>query len=62
MQAGMAYLSEDRKNKACSGQDDHRNFIAPICQISPSLDPRDVLNRLTAQYTQQLDVRTPSLG
>jgi ribose transport system ATP-binding protein len=64
MQAGMAYLSEDRKNEGLFlDKTITENFMAPnLHQISPGGWIRwDLLNRLTAQYTQQLDVRTPSL-
>jgi ribose transport system ATP-binding protein len=64
MQAGMAYLSEDRKNEGLFlDKNITENFMAPnLRQISPGGWIRwDLLNRLTSQYTRQLDVRTPSL-
>lgn len=65
MQAGMAYLSEDRKNEGLFlDKTITENFLAPnLGQVTPGgWLSWDILNRLTAQYTQQLDVRTPSLS
>jgi ABC-type sugar transport system ATPase subunit len=65
MQAGMAYLSEDRKNEGLFlDKNIAENFLAPnLDQVTPGGWLRwDILNRLATQYTKQLDVRTPSLG
>ena len=64
MKAGMAYLSEDRKNEGLFlDKTITENFLAPnLQQVSPGGWLRwDALAKLTAHYTQQLDVRTPSL-
>jgi len=64
MEAGMAYLSEDRKNEGLFlDKTIMENFLAPnLSQVAPGGWLRwDILHRLTGQYTKQLDVRTPSL-
>jgi ribose transport system ATP-binding protein len=64
MKAGMAYLSEDRKNEGLFlDKTITENFLAPnLEQVSPGGWLRwPVLNKLTSQYVKQLDVRTPSL-
>jgi ABC-type sugar transport system ATPase subunit len=65
MEAGMAYLSEDRKNEGLFlDKTISENFLAPnLSQVAPSGWLRwDILQRLSLQYTRQLDVRTPSLS
>ena len=64
MKAGMAYLSEDRKNEGLFLEKTiTENFLAPnLQQVSPGGWLRwDALNKLALRYTQQLDVKTPSL-
>jgi ABC-type sugar transport system ATPase subunit len=65
MQAGMAYLSEDRKNEGLFlDKTIMENFLAPnLDQVTPGGWLNwNILRRMTTQYTQQLDVRTPSLN
>jgi len=65
MRAGMAYLSEDRKNEGLFlDKNIAENFLAPnLRQVTPGgWLSWDRLNRITTQYTRQLDVRTPSLS
>jgi ABC-type sugar transport system ATPase subunit len=65
MKAGMAYLSEDRKNEGLFlDKSITENYLAPnLDQVAPGGWLRwDILRRLTTQYTRQLDVRTPSLS
>jgi ABC-type sugar transport system ATPase subunit len=64
MKAGMAYLSEDRKNEGLFlDKTITENFLAPnLQQVSPGGWLRwDALNKLALHYTKQLDVKTPSL-
>lgn len=64
MSAGMAYLSEDRKNEGLFlDKNITENFLAPnLVQVSPGGWLRwDALNKLATHYTRQLDVKTPSL-
>jgi ribose transport system ATP-binding protein len=64
MKAGMAYLSEDRKNEGLFlDKTITENFLAPnLQQVSPGGWLRwDALNKLALQYTRQLEVKTPSL-
>ena len=65
MKAGMAYLSEDRKNEGLFLDETiTKNFLAPnLDQVTPGgWLSWNLLRRMTTQYTQQLDVRTPSLN
>jgi ribose transport system ATP-binding protein len=65
MKAGMAYLSEDRKNEGLFLDETiTKNFLAPnLEQVTPGGWLNwNLLRRMTTQYTQQLDVRTPSLN
>ena len=65
MKAGMAYLSEDRKNEGLFlDRTITENFLAPnLEQATPGgWLSWNILRRMTTQYTQQLDVRTPSLN
>ena len=64
MKAGLAYLSEDRKNEGLFlDKTIMENFLAPnLDQVAPGGWLQwNILQRITTQYTQQLDVRTPSL-
>lgn len=64
MKAGMAYLSEDRKNEGLFlDKSITENFLAPnLEQVSPGGWLRwPLLANLASKYTKQLDVRTPSL-
>ncbi len=64
MKAGMAYLSEDRKNEGLFlDKSITENFLAPnLEQVSPGGWLRwPMLTKLTSQYVAQLDVRTPSV-
>ncbi|HEX9117413.1 MAG TPA: sugar ABC transporter ATP-binding protein, partial [Anaerolineae bacterium] len=65
MAAGMAYLSEDRKNEGLFLEKTiSENFLAPnLSQVAPRGWLRwDILQRLATSYTRQLDVRAPSLS
>ncbi len=64
MKAGMAYLSEDRKNEGLFlDKTIIENFLAPnLEQVSPGgWLSWPALNKLATRYAKQLDVRTPSL-
>lgn len=65
MKAGLAYLSEDRKGEGLFlDKSITENFMAPnLDRVAPHgwFQPR-ILQRLTQQYTTQLEVRTPSLN
>lgn len=65
MKAGLAYLSEDRKGEGLFlDKSITENFMAPnLHRVAPHgwFNP-GILQRLTQQYTAQLEVRTPSLN
>ena len=64
MKAGLAYLSEDRKNEGLFlDKTIMDNFLAPnLGKIAPGGWLQwNILQRITTKYTKQLDVRTPSL-
>ena len=64
MRLGLAYLSEDRKREGLFlDKTILENFlVSNLRRVAPRGWLRwDILRRVTTQYTQQLDVRTPSL-
>ena len=65
MKAGLAYLSEDRKGEGLFlDKSITENFMAPnLHQVAPRgwFKP-SILQRITQEYTAQLEVRTPSLN
>ena len=64
MKAGLAYLSEDRKNEGLFlDKTIMDNFLAPnLGKVAPGGWLQwNILQRLTVKYSKQLDVRTPSL-
>lgn len=65
MRAGMAYLSEDRKQEGLFlDMSILDNFMAPnLRRVAPGGWMRHgILHRLADRYAQQLEVRTPSLA
>jgi ribose transport system ATP-binding protein len=64
MKAGLAYLSEDRKNEGLFlDKTIMDNFLAPnLDKVAPGGWLQwSILQRISTKYTKQLDVRTPSL-